>query len=131
MSAGDRFLLLDQGDATQNGVYSYSSAGSAASRSSDMDANGDFPGAFLFVLQGTFQEQGFVCSNDAVTLGTTDIAFQRFTGTGQITVSGGLQKDADNLSIADSGVSTAKIADSAVTSAKLADAAVSLSLIHI
>ena len=127
LSSGDRFLLLDQDDATENGVYSYSSSGSSASRTSDMDANGDFPGAFLFVLQGTYQEQGYVCSNDSVTLGTTDIAFQRFTGLGQVTVSGGLEKNADDISIADSGVTTAKLNDGAVTSSKLSASAVQTS----
>lgn len=124
LSSGDRFLLLNQTDATENGVYSYSSSGSSASRTSDMDANDDFPGAFLFVLQGTYSEEGYVCSNDSVTLGTTDIAFQRFTGTGSITVSGGLQKDGNELSIADSGVTTAKINNGAVTSSKLSADAV-------
>jgi hypothetical protein len=120
MSNGDRFLLLNQTDATENGVYEYSSSGSSASRTSDMDANGDFPGAFLFVVQGSQGDAGFVCTNDAVTLGTTDIAFQQFTGLGQVTVSGGLQKSGDDISIADSGVVTAKINNLAVTSDKLA-----------
>ena len=124
MSGGDRFLLLNQTDSTQNGVYSYSSSGSSASRTSDMDQASDFPGAFLFVLSGTLQEQGFVCSNDSVTLGSTDINFQRFTGLGQVTVSGGLQKNADDISISDSGVTTAKINDGAVTSSKLSADAV-------
>lgn len=127
MGSGDRFLLLNQSDSTENGVYSYSSSGNAASRASDMDANDDFPGAFLFVLQGDFQEQGFVCSNDSVTLGSTDISFQRFTGLGSVTVSGGLAKNADDISIADSGVTTAKINNGAVTSSKLSADAVQTS----
>jgi hypothetical protein len=124
MSNGDRFLLLDQTDDTQNGVYVYSSQGGSGSRSSDMDANDDFPGAFLFVLQGSYQEQGYVCSNDSVNLGSTNISFQRFTGLGQVTVSGGLQKNADDISIADSGVTTAKINNGAVNSSKLSADAV-------
>lgn len=127
LGSGDRFLLLNQDDATENGVYSYSSSGGTASRTSDMDANDDFPGAFLFVLRGTYSEEGYVCSNDSVTLGTTDIAFQRFTGTGSITVSGGLQKDGNELSIADSGVTTAKLNNASVTSAKLGASAVQTS----
>jgi hypothetical protein len=127
LSSGDRFLLLNQTDATENGVYSYSSSGGSASRTTDMDANSDFPGAFLFVLQGSSADSGWVCTNDSVTLGTTDIAFSQFTGLGQVTVSGGLQKSGDDISIADSGVTTAKLNDASVTSSKLGAAAVQTS----
>ena len=125
MSNGDRFLCLNQSPASENGVYSYSSAGGSASRTSDMDEADDFPGAFLWVKQGnTYEDQGFVCTNDSVTLGSTSISFVRFSGTGMISVSGGLQKNGDDLSIADSGVSSAKIASGAVVSAKIGTGAV-------
>jgi len=127
MSNGDRCLLFGQDDDTENGVYSYTSSGSSMSRATDMDAGDDYPGAFLFAQEGnTFEDQGFVCINDtAPSLGVDSIAFQRFTGLGQVTVSGGLEKNGDQISIADGGVSSAKIADGAVTSAKIADSAVS------
>ena len=127
LGSGDRVLLFGQTSAAENGVYSYTSAGSSMSRASDMDAGADYPGAFLFCLQGnTFSDQGFVCINDtAPSLGSDSISFQRFTGLGKVSASGGLQKQGDTISIADAGVSTAKIADAAVSTAKIADAAVS------
>jgi trimeric autotransporter adhesin len=125
MASGNRVLLLNQTDATENGVYSYTSSGSSMSRATDMDEGSDFPGAFLFALEGDFAEQGFVCSNDGtVTLGSTNIAFQRFTGLGQISVNNGLEKQADTIGIADSGVTTARVADGAITSAKLGSGSV-------
>jgi hypothetical protein len=125
MASGDRVLLLNQSDNTENGVYSYTSSGSSMSRSSDMDEGSDYPGAFLFALEGDFSEQGFVCSNDGtVTLGSTAISFQRFTGLGQVSVNNGLEKNADTIGIANSGVTTARVADGAITSAKIATSAV-------
>lgn len=125
MTAGDRVLLFGQTTQSENGVYVYTSSGSAMARSSDMDAGGDFPGAFLFSLEGSFDNAGFVCINDvAPTLGNTNISFQRFTGLGSVTVSGGLQKAGDDISIANGGVSTAKLADASLTSAKYASGSI-------
>lgn len=125
MAENDRCLLFGQTDARENGVYKYTSSGSSMSRTTDMDEGSDYPGAFLFALEGDFSEQGFVCSNDGtVTLGSTNIAFQRFTGLGQISVNNGLEKQADTIGISNSGVTTARIADGAITSAKLGSGSV-------
>ena len=129
LGSGDRVLLFGQTAAAENGVYSYTSAGSSMSRATDMDAGADYPGAFLFCLQGnTFADQGFVCINDtAPNLGVTSISFQRFTGLGKVTASGGLEKQGDSILISNGGVSTAKLADNAVTTAKITDANVTAS----
>jgi hypothetical protein len=125
MSAGNRVLLFGQTTQSENGVYVYTSSGSAMARSTDMDTGSDFPGAFLFSLEGSFDNAGFVCINDvAPTLGNTNVTFQRFTGLGSVTVSGGLQKAGDDISIANSGVTTAKIADGSLTSGKYASGSV-------
>ena len=81
LSNSDRILCIGQNDSEDNGVYVYAGANSAMSRSTDMDNGQDFPGAFLFALEGnTYDNQGFVCINDtAPTLGSTAIQFQRFT----------------------------------------------------
>ena len=104
LSNDDRVLLINQTDGAENGVYVFAGSTNAMSRATDMDEGDDFPGAFLFALEGnTYDNQGFVCINDsAPTLGTTDIDFQRFTGLGSVTVSGGLEKNGDDISIADS-----------------------------
>lgn len=65
LSNGDRVLLFGQTDQEDNGVYAFAGSNNAMSRTSDMDAGGDFPGAFLFALEGnTYDNQGFVCIND-------------------------------------------------------------------
>lgn len=54
MTAGDRFLVPSQTTATQNGLYVYSSGGSAATRSADADQVGEvFDGSMVAVAEGT------------------------------------------------------------------------------
>jgi len=126
LSADDRVLLFNQTDKKQNGVYEFAGSGSAMSRTADMDASADFPGAFLFALEGnTYDNQGFVCINDAPpSLGVDNIEFQRFSGLGSVTASGGLTISGDDISIADGGVSTAKLADGCITSGKISTGAI-------
>jgi len=122
LSNGDRFACIAQSDDTENGLYLYAGSGNTASRSDDMDAGSDFPAAAFFVIKGTNGDKAYVCTNDAVTVGVTSITFTQFAGAGSsnLTASGGLQRVADDISIAANGVTTAKIADSQITSAKLA-----------
>ncbi len=78
-TAGDRILVMNQTDKTENGVYVCAAGG--WSRSADMDAASEFPGAALFVREGTTNgDIPFVCTNDTVTLGATNIAFTQFNG---------------------------------------------------
>jgi hypothetical protein len=139
LSVGDRILVKDQTDKTQNGIYIVDSG--SWSRSPDMDAASEFPSAAVFVTAGTANgDLGFVCTNDSVVLGTTDIDFTQFNGAANIVagdglnksgntlsvnVSGGLAIINDNVSINDGGVTSAKIQDGAVTNAKLANSAIS------
>jgi hypothetical protein len=96
--AGDRVLLTGQTTNTQNGVYVATVSG-AASRSLDLDAGSEFPSAAIFVSEGGDAENGFVCSNDAVTLGTTPITFVQFTGAGSVIAGDGLSKTGNTLSV--------------------------------
>jgi hypothetical protein len=51
---------------------------------------------------------GFVCTSDAGGLiGTTAIAFQQFSGAGQIAANGGLQKSGNTISVANAGITLA------------------------
>ena len=139
LQAGDRCLVKNQTTQTQNGVYVV--AAGAWARSSDLDANSEFPGAAMFVKEGSTQaDQGYICTNDSVNLGSTNIAFTQFTGAYSITAGAGLSKAANSLSvnvddssieiasdalrIKDNGVVTAKIASNAVDSSKIASNAV-------
>lgn len=79
--AGDRVLVKDQSPQTTNGIYVASASG--WSRATDMDAASEFPGAYVFVEQGTANaDKGFVCTNDSVSLGSTAITFVQFSGNG-------------------------------------------------
>ena len=99
--AGDRVLLKNQTTASQNGIYVYNGAGSAMTRAADMDAAGEFVGAFFFVEEGTVNsDQGYVMSaNGTIEVGVSDIEFTKFTGTGQITAGDALSKAGNTLNV--------------------------------
>ena len=98
LGVGDRCLVWQQTDQTTNGVYVVA-AGSWA-RSSDMDAGSEFPGASMFSREGsTYGTTGFVCSNPSVTLGSTNVTFVQYTGTGQIGAGDGIAKNGSTLSV--------------------------------
>ena len=137
--AGDRVLVKDQTDGKENGVYVVASG--SWTRATDMDADAEFPSSAVFVQQGSTQgDFGYVCTNDAVTVGSTAITFAQFTGAANIVAGDGLSKtgnelavnvdnstleiSADALKIKDSGVTATQIASAAVSTAKIQDAAV-------
>ena len=99
LSDGDRVLLKDQTTASQNGIYVYASTG--LTRAIDMDAAGEFVGAFFFVEEGTVNsDQGYVMSaNGSINVGVSDIEFTKFTGTGQITAGDALSKAGNTLNV--------------------------------
>ena len=101
LASGDRVLLKNQTTASQNGIYVYNGSASAMTRAADMDAAGEFVGAFFFVEEGTVNsDQGFVMSsNGPITVGTSDIEFTKFTGTGQITAGDALSKNGNTLNV--------------------------------
>lgn len=97
--AGDRVLLAAQTTGSQNGIYVAPASG-GASRAADMDAGGEFPSAAIFVSEGTANaDTGWVCTNDAVTLGTTAVVFVQFTGAAGIIAGDGLAKTGNTLSV--------------------------------
>jgi len=112
LSAGDRILVKDQSDATENGIYVVDSSG--WSRSDDMDSGSDFPAAAVFVKAGTVNDNlGFTCTNDTdPTLGTDNIAFTQFNGAANITAGDGLSKSGNELSVNVDGSSLEIASDS-------------------
>lgn len=98
--AGDRVLCVGQSTASQNGIYVC--AAGAWSRATDADASSEVTaGLFVWVTEGTtYADSGWVLTtNDAITLGSTSLTFQQFTGLGQVTAGTGLQKSGNTLSI--------------------------------
>jgi hypothetical protein len=91
LATTNRILIKNQADATENGIYTVNASG-APTRSTDMDNGTEFPGAYVFVEQGTVNaDTGWVCTNNApVTLGTTNIVWTQFSGAGTYTANNGV-----------------------------------------
>jgi hypothetical protein len=97
--AGDRCLVKNQTTTSQNGIYVV--AAGAWSRSTDLDAWAEFPGAFTFVEQGTTQgDTGWVCSSDqGGTLGTTAVTWAMFSSQGSYLAGNGLGLTGNTFSV--------------------------------
>jgi hypothetical protein len=75
---GDRILIKDQASGTENGIYIVNASG-APTRATDADSETELVSASVFVEQGTANaDKAFVCTNDAITLGVTNINFVAF-----------------------------------------------------
>ena len=103
--ANDRVLVKDQSTAAQNGFYKVTTVGDGSSnwvltRTPDADAANELTaGAFTFTTEGSENgDNGYVlATNGAVTLGTTAINFEQFSGAGQITAGNGLTKTGNTI----------------------------------
>lgn len=101
LATGDRILIKNQADASENGVYTVNASG-APTRATDFDADSEVTaGAFFFVEEGTTNgDAGFlVTSDNAITVGTDDIVFTQFSGSGQITAGDGMTKSGNTLNV--------------------------------
>tara|TARA_B100000424_G_scaffold67817_2_gene50286 strand:+ start:14646 stop:16538 length:1893 start_codon:yes stop_codon:yes gene_type:complete len=100
LSTGDRILLKDQTTGSENGIYTVNASG-APTRATDFDSSSDAsPGSFVFVEQGTTNgDNGFVLTNNSVTLGSTALTFVQFSGAGQITAGDGLTKNGNTINV--------------------------------
>lgn len=103
---GNRILVKNQATQLQNGIYTVTTEGTAGAafvltRSTDMDLAAEFPSAFTFIEEGTSNaDSGWVCTTNApVTVGTTNITFDQFSGAGQITAGAGLTKTGNTLDV--------------------------------
>ena len=110
LSTDDRVLVKDfDGSSTPthvaNGFYKVTNTGGASAafvltRTPDADAASELtPGAFTFVEQGTDNaDNGYVLTTDgSVTLGTSAITFEQFSGAGQIDAGDGLTKSGNTI----------------------------------
>ncbi len=103
--AQDRVLVKNQSTAAQNGFYKVTTVGNGSTnwvltRTPDADAASELTaGAFTFAEEGTLNgDNGYVLATDgAITLGTTAINFEQFSGAGQITAGDGLTKDGNTI----------------------------------
>tara|TARA_A100001015_G_C15016656_1_gene725860 strand:- start:200 stop:1885 length:1686 start_codon:yes stop_codon:yes gene_type:complete len=104
LADGDRVLVKDQADASENGIYVVASS---PARSTDANSSAKVTaGLFTFVEEGTTNgDNGFVLTtNDAITLDTTNLTFTQFSGAGQITAGDALSKSANTLNVNDDNI---------------------------
>lgn len=104
---GDRILIKDQASATENGIYVVNASG-APTRASDMNVAAEFSSATVAVSAGTTNaDTQWVCTNDAVIIGITNITFVAVGGTtyvgttGKITVTGNVINVGSNIMLLD------------------------------
>ena len=106
ITAGTRVLIKDQAAAAQNGIYTLTTAGGGSSnwvltRAVDFDAGNEIPSGYTFVEGGDTQAgNGYVCVSEApVTVGTTAITFEQFSGAGQVDAGTGMTKSGNTLNV--------------------------------
>lgn len=98
---GDRILVKDQTDKTQNGIYIVDPGGwTRAEDANNLPGTGEVTAGMY-----TFIEEGFANKNtgwvlicpDPVTLGTTELEFVQFTGIGMVDAGNGLAKTGNRI----------------------------------
>lgn len=142
MSTGDRVLIKNQADQSENGIYIVQASG-APIRSDDANTFEELVGAFIFVEAGaTLANTGWVCTATSGGILETDpIPWVQFSSAGIITVDGeGLEKTGNEISleldgttlfkgatglkVATDGITTNEIINLAVTNNKIANSTI-------
>lgn len=80
-TSSDDVLVKDQGDATENGIYTSGEYG--WTRREDMAAGSDASASFCFVQEGaTNADTGWLCTSNSgsAVVGTNNLAFSQFSG---------------------------------------------------
>lgn len=100
MNNGDRVLLRGQTTGSQNGIYVFNGAAAAMTRAADADSSAEMgPNHYIWISEGSSADEAFVCTNDAVTLGTTALTYVQFSGLGSVTAGSGLAKTGNTLAV--------------------------------
>ena len=107
VGTNNRVLIKNQTDASHNGVYTVTNAGSGGAafvltRTIDADTNIELTGgSFVFAEEGTANaDNGYVFThNGSPTMGTTDLTVAQFSGAGQITAGSALTKTGNTLNV--------------------------------
>lgn len=105
LSVNDRVLIKNQTTASQNGIYTVTTVGDGSTawvltRATDFNTSAEIQGGdFVFVTGGTtWDNTGWVQTSTGVTVGTTAIVFDQFSGAGTYTASNGVQLVGSNFS---------------------------------
>jgi hypothetical protein len=87
--AGDRVLVKNQTNQTQNGIYI--AASGAWSRSTDANTSAELSNASLYVTNGSINlDTGWTQTTANPTIGSSNIVFAQFTGGGSFTAGTGI-----------------------------------------
>lgn len=115
LSVSDRVLVKNQTSGLQNGIYTVTNTGSVSTnwvltRATDFDTSAEIDGGdFTFVTGGTtWDNTGWVQTATPVTVGSTAIVWQQFSGAGTYTASNGVQlvgSDFSGVVVANGGLS--------------------------
>ena len=103
--SGDRVLVKDQSNGSENGVYVFNyTDGSTWALTRAVDADGldeVSSGMFTFIEEGTTNaDSGFVLTNDGTVLvGDTSLTFTQFSGAGMVVAGNGLSKSGNTLNV--------------------------------
>ena len=105
LNVSDRVLIKNQTSALQNGIYTVTTVGDGSTawvltRAADFNTSAEIQGGdFVFVTGGTtWDNTGWVQTSTGVTVGTTAIVFDQFSGAGTYTASNGVQLVGSNFS---------------------------------
>ena len=102
ISIGDRFLIKNQSDANQNGIYELTAA-DTLTRASDHDgspASEISGGNAIFIESGTYVNTGWVLQGEGnLTPNTDPLTWIQFSGTGAIIAGAGLLKTGDTFDV--------------------------------
>lgn len=107
-SSASRLLVKNEGNgigAAYNGIY-YVYGARELRRASDANSAAEFAGGdFCFVLNGTqYEGTGWVQTEEVVTLDTTPIVWQQFSGAGSITAGNGLTSSGTTINVGTASV---------------------------
>ncbi|MDP6585548.1 MAG: hypothetical protein QF535_12905, partial [Anaerolineales bacterium] len=107
----DRVLVKNQTSAEENGIYVVAAS---PVRADDMNADGEFANAFVFVTGGSDNaDTGWACTVDeaTITVGTTAITFAQFNSAGTITAGSGLSKSGNTIKVIDAAKGSVLVAN--------------------
>ena len=104
LSTGDRVLLKNQSDASENGIYNVSASG-AASRSADANTTAEVNGLAVFVLEGTVNaDRGYVQTEEVGTIDADNLSFVQFSSAGSYVQGTGITISGQTISTNDSQI---------------------------
>jgi hypothetical protein len=89
LSANERVLLVGQTTASENGIYKFTAAAAALTRTTDADAFGELSGAAVFVEEGTlYANSGWTQSTELTSF--SGQVWAQFTGAGTYVAGAGM-----------------------------------------